>query len=149
MLVLGTLILHFCSLCPFYLNFFIQLSSGQYTGLRAEARYPGYTPPHHHGYTVSVALSRRRYQQWANNPKISVSDRISLQKILVLGHKSTTNDFGIRFVSCSFNGKKGIMNALPIAVSSLPSINLNTYSEAKKKRGYSDDSQRIATHINA
>ena len=38
---------------------------------------------------VSVALSRRRYPQWANNPKISVSDRISLQKILVLGHKST------------------------------------------------------------
>ena len=38
---------------------------------------------------VSVALSRMRYPQWANNPKISVSDRISLQKILVLGHKST------------------------------------------------------------
>lgn len=28
-------------------------------------------------------------------------------------------------------------------------INRNTYSEAKKKRGNSDDSQRIATHINA
>ena len=47
------------------------------------------TRPHHHGNAVSVALSRRRYPQWANNPKISVSDRISLQKILVLGHKST------------------------------------------------------------
>ena len=58
-------------------------------------------------------------------------------------------DFGIRFVSCSFDSKKGIMKALPIAVSSLPSINLNTYSEAKEKRGYSNDSQRIAPHINA
>lgn len=58
-------------------------------------------------------------------------------------------DFGIRFVSSSFNGKKGIMKALPIAMSSLPSINRNTYSETKKKRGNSDDSQRIAPHINA
>lgn len=41
------------------------------------------------------------------------------------------------------------MKALPIAVSSLPSINRNTYSEAKKKHGNSDDPQRIATHINA
>lgn len=41
------------------------------------------------------------------------------------------------------------MKTLPIAMSSLPSINLNTYSEAKEKRGISDDSQRIATHINA
>ena len=48
----------------------------------------GTRPPHHHGNAVSVALSRRRYPQWANNQKISVSDRISLQKILVLGHKS-------------------------------------------------------------
>lgn len=41
------------------------------------------------------------------------------------------------------------MKALAIAVSSLPSINRNTYSETKKKRGNSDDPQRIATHINA
>ena len=41
------------------------------------------------------------------------------------------------------------MEALPIAVSSLPSIKHNTYSEAKKKRGNLDDPQRIATHINA
>lgn len=53
------------------------------------------------------------------------------------------------FVSCSFNGNKGIMKTLPIAVSSLPSINLNTYSETKEKRGNSDDPQRFAPHINA
>lgn len=41
------------------------------------------------------------------------------------------------------------MKTIPVAVSSLPSININTYSEAKKKRGNSDDPQRIATHINA
>jgi len=58
-------------------------------------------------------------------------------------------NFGIWDFHVTLMAKKGIMKALPIAVSGLPSINLNTYSEAKKKRGYSDDSQRIAPHINA